>query len=30
MKKIDKRKKYFVVLDTETCPVDKTVNGVFP
>ena len=30
MKKIDMRKKYYVVLDTETCPVDKTVNGVFP
>lgn len=30
MKKIDKRKKYFMVLDTETCPIDRTVEGVQP
>jgi hypothetical protein len=29
-KKIDKRKKYYVVLDTETCPIDKDFNGVDP
>lgn len=27
-KKIDKRKKYFMVLDTETCPIDPTEEGV--
>lgn len=27
-KKIDKRKKYFMVLDTETCPIDATEKGV--
>jgi len=27
-KKIDKRKKYFMVLDTETCPIDSTEEGV--
>lgn len=26
--KIDKRKSYYVVLDTETCPMDKTVQDV--
>lgn len=25
---IDKRKKYYVVLDTETCPIDKDYEGV--
>lgn len=30
MKKIDKRKKYFMVLDTETCPIDREVEGVTP
>lgn len=25
---IDKRKKYYIVLDTETCPLDRTVDGV--
>ena len=28
--KIDKRKKYVIVLDTETCPVDKTLKKVDP
>lgn len=27
---IDKRKHYIVVLDTETCPLDKEFNGVSP
>ena len=27
-KKIDKRKKYFMVLDTETCPIDREFEGV--
>lgn len=27
-KKIDKRKKYFMVLDTETCPIDPMEEGV--
>lgn len=27
-KKIDKRKKYFMVLDTETCPIDREIEGV--
>lgn len=30
MKKIDKRKKYFMVLDTETCPIDRSIEGVSP
>lgn len=30
MKKIDKRKKYYMVLDTETCPIDPTEDGVNP
>lgn len=30
MKKIDKRKKYFMVLDTETCPIDRETNEVSP
>jgi DNA polymerase III epsilon subunit-like protein len=29
-KKIDKRKKYYVVLDTETCPLDKELTNVDP
>ncbi len=28
--KIDKRKKYFMVLDTETCPLDREVQEVTP
>ena len=28
--KIDKRKNYYVVLDTETCPIDKDLQGVDP
>lgn len=28
--KIDKRKKYFMVLDTETCPIDREVQDVSP
>ena len=28
--KIDRRKKYVIVLDTETCPVDKTLKKVLP
>lgn len=27
---IDKRKHYIIVLDTETCPLDKDFNGVTP
>lgn len=27
-KKIDKRKKYYMVLDTETCLIDRKVEGV--
>ena len=27
---IDKRRSYVVVLDTETCPLDKDFNGVSP
>jgi hypothetical protein len=30
MEKIDRRKHYIVVLDTETCPLDKDFNGVSP
>ena len=30
MMKIDKRKKYYMVLDTETCPIDRTIDGVSP
>lgn len=30
MKKIDKRKKYFMVLDTETCPIDRELQEVTP
>ena len=26
--RVDKRKAYYVVLDTETCPIDKDFNGV--
>lgn len=29
-KKIDKRKKYFMVLDTETCPINPTEEDVNP
>ena len=29
-KKIDRRKKYFMVLDTETCPIDRDIDGVSP
>ena len=29
-KKIDKRKKYFMVLDTETCPIDRDLQEVSP
>lgn len=29
-KKIDKRKKYFMVLDTETCPIDRDIEEVTP
>lgn len=28
MEKIDKRKSYYVTLDTETCPIDKDFEGV--
>lgn len=28
--KIDRRKNYYIVLDTETCPCDKTLDGVTP
>lgn len=28
--KIDRRKNYYVVLDTETCPIDKDLQGVNP
>lgn len=28
--KIDKRKRYFMVLDTETCPIDRTLEEVRP
>ena len=28
--KIDKRKKYYMVLDTETCPIDKECQDVTP
>ena len=27
---MDKRKKYIVVLDTETCPIDRTLDKVLP
>lgn len=30
MKKIDRRKKYYMVLDTETCPIDRECEGVTP
>ena len=29
-KKIDKRKNYYLVLDTETCPIDRTIEKVEP
>lgn len=29
-KKIDKRKKYYMVLDTETCPIDRELQEVSP
>ena len=28
--KIDKRKKYYMVLDTETCPIDRELEDVTP
>ena len=28
--KVDRRKNYYVVLDTETCPIDKEYEGVSP
>ena len=28
--KIDKRRNYKIVLDTETCPIDKDFEGVAP
>lgn len=30
MEKIDRRKHYIIVLDTETCPLDKEFEGVSP
>lgn len=30
MKKIDKRKNYYMVLDTETCPIDREIEEVTP
>lgn len=30
MEKIDKRKHYIIVMDTETCPLDRTFEGVTP
>ena len=30
MTKIDRRKSYYIVLDTETAPLDRSVNGVKP
>lgn len=30
MKKIDKRIKYYMVLDTETCPIDRELEDVTP
>ena len=30
MKKIDKRKTYYLVLDTETCPIDRELEKVEP
>lgn len=30
MEKIDRRKHYIIVLDTETCPLDKDFKGVSP
>ena len=29
-KEIDRRKKYFMVLDTETCPIDRDIKEVSP
>lgn len=29
-KKIDKRRKYILLIDTETCPIDRTIEGVDP
>ena len=29
-KKMDRRISYKIVLDTETCPIDKDLDGVFP
>lgn len=30
MEKIDKRKKYYIVIDTETCPIDRQIEEVTP
>ena len=30
MEKIDRRKHYIIVLDTETCPLDRDFDGVSP
>ena len=30
MAKIDRRRNYIIVMDTETCPLDKDYNGVTP
>lgn len=30
MAKIDRRRNYIIVMDTETCPLDKEYNGVTP
>ena len=30
IEKIDKRKNYYLVLDTETCPIDRTLEEVTP
>lgn len=30
MNKIDRRKNYYIVLDTETCPLDRDFEGVSP
>lgn len=29
-KKIDRRKKYYMVIDTETCPINREIKGVSP
>ena len=30
MDSIDKRKTYIIVMDTETCPLDRDFEGVLP